>query len=55
MAYTGNYTAEDLDEITIDGIGTFGVAAIGFITLFVVVGVVIWLMGGFKKLGLRFK
>ena len=43
MAYTPTYVADDMDDIVSDGIGTFGVALIGFASLIVVVGVVLWL------------
>lgn len=51
MAYTGNYTSEDLDDIAIDGIGKAGVAIIAFITLIVVVAILVWLKKAWTKIG----
>ena len=44
MAYVGNYTTADLDEIVIDGVGTAGVVVIGFVALIVII-----MLYGFAK------
>ena len=48
MTYVGNnYTAGDIDNIVVDGLGTIGVAFVGFAVL---IGLVI-LYAWFKKSG----
>jgi len=56
MAYEGNYTMDDLDEIIVDGIGTAGVTIIDWISLLILIAILsvlsvsaVKLMKVFKK------
>jgi len=50
MAYTPNYTTDDLPAMAIDLAGSALYAVIGFITLIVLIGVFTYLKSGGKKL-----
>jgi hypothetical protein len=42
MAYSPDYTSDDLSSIVIDGLGKFGVAIIAFIALVALVVLYAW-------------
>ena len=50
MAYSANYTGADLSAITIDVLGSAGVEGKAFVSLFVLLGVALVGVAGWKAL-----
>ena len=50
MAYTATYTSDDVDDIVIDFVGTYGVQLIAFAGLIALMGVGVWFLKKGKHL-----
>ncbi len=55
MAYSATYTIDDVDDIVVDGLGTFGAAWVIWVGIIVLLLVVLWITGAFGKLITTFR
>ncbi len=55
MAYNATYEVADVDDIVIDGLGTFGAAWVIWAGIIVLLTVVLWITGAFGKLVTMFR
>ena len=51
MAYTPDYTQDDFQNIVVDGLGTAGAATVGWVSLIVLLVILGFVIGTFKKMG----
>ena len=51
MAYNASYDQDDFQNIVVDGLGTAGAATVGWISLIILLVILGFVIGTFKKLG----